>query len=671
MTGGTLPRRSIVIHAHFYQPPREEPWLELVEREPGAAPYHDWNQKIEQECYRSVVAARIPGSEGRIARIVNTLEAISFNVGPTLIEWLEREAPNTWAAMLAADRQSRARRGQGNAIAMPYHHLILPLASRRDKLTEVRWGIADFRRRFGREPVGMWLPETAVDEETLDVLASEGIRFTIVAPHQVVEAPPAGLPGKYVTTSGRTLALFVYDGPLSHDVAFGPLITDSDRWSAELLGRPLAQSGPTLISLATDGETYGHHHRFGEMALAATLERVGRDPDTRLENYASFLARHPAEHPVELVAPSSWSCVHGVERWRADCGCRTRPGTNQAWRAPLREALDWLAGELHARFESEAEPLLKDPWAARDAYAAIGLPSHLPGRGRELLEMERNALAMFGSCGWFFDDIAGLETIGCLRYAARAIEWAGAGAEALAEELRSRLAPALSNDPAKGTGREVYDRALPAHPPEARAAAAYAALRLLAPERLKPVVGAYLIEPGSEERLRVQHRRTGRIRCLAARAERPSPVGLLVSVTESRDEVPATTHSLALPDLPEPEREALHHAFRRELRASVLTREEETRIVDGLVTYRAALAEALIRQLPADPTAAHEVDRERLSLTLDLLALEERPLPFDAQTRYYRLLTQGPPEARRALRGFAERFGFALSRDRDTAAPGR
>jgi uncharacterized protein DUF3536/glycosyl hydrolase family 57 len=668
MTGGSLPRRSVVIHAHFYQPPREEPWLELVEREPSAAPYHDWNHKIEQESYRSVVAARIPASDGRIARIVNTLEAISFNVGSTLIEWLEREAPDTWAAILAADRQSRGRRGQGNAIAMPYHHLILPLASRRDKLTEVRWGIADFRRRFGREPVGMWLPETALDEETLDVLASEGIRFTIVAPHQVVQPPPAGLPGKYVTTSGRTLALFVYDGPLSHDVAFGPLITDAERWSAELLGRPLAASGPTLVSVATDGETYGHHHRFGEMALAATLDRLGRDPDVRVENYASFLARHPAEHPVELVAPSSWSCVHGIERWRADCGCRTRPETNQAWRAPLREALDWLAGELHTRFEAEATPLLEDPWVARDAYAAIGLPSHLPVRARELLEMERHALAMFSSCGWFFDDVAGLETIGCLRYAARALEWAGADAQSLADELRSRLAPAMSNDPAKGSAREVYDRALPSHPPDMRAAAAYAGLRLLAPERLKPVVGVYLIEPESDGRLRVQHRRTGRIRCLITKAERLSPVSLSVSVSDADATDPAI-HTLALVDLPEPERDALRHAIRQELRTRVLSRETETRIAEGLVTYRQALAEALIRQLPADPSAALDVDLERLSLTLDLLGLEERKVPFDAQTRYYRLLTQGPPEARRALRGFAERFGFALPGDSEPATP--
>ena len=663
MNSGSLPRRSVVVHAHFYQPPREEPWLELVEREPGAAPYHDWNRRIEEECYRAVVAARIPAPQGRIARIVNTLEAISFNVGPTLIEWLEREAPETWEAMLAADRSSRLRRGgHGNAIAMPYHHVILPLAPRRDKLTEVRWGIADFRRRFGREPAGMWLPETAVDDETLDVLATEGIRFTVLAPHQVVEPPPAGLPGKYVTSSGRSIALFIYDGPLSHDVAFGPLISDAERWSTEVLARPPVAAGATLVSIATDGETYGHHHRFGEMALAAMLERLAREPEVRVENYAAFLARHPAEHPVELVAPSSWSCAHGVERWRSDCGCRTRPETNQAWRAPLRQALDWLAEQLHALFEAEATPLLKDPWSARDAYTAIGLPSHLPVRARELLEMERNALRMFTSCGWFFDDVAGLETVVCLRYAAREIQCAGAAGAELEAELRHRLALAQSNDPAKGTARDVYDRALPSHPGEVRAAAAYAAVRALAPDRLKPMVGPYLIEVEAEDSLRVQHRRTGRASPLAARVERPTPAGVTVTVTAAGED-----HVLTLADLPEPAREDLHLALRQELRTAVLTREEESRIAAGVATYRHAIGEALVRQLPADPAEAASVDLERRALTLDLFALEDRAIPYDAQTRYYRLLTQGPPEARRPLRGLAERFGFALSSDPDAA----
>jgi len=469
--------RSVVIHGHFYQPPREDPWLNQIAAEPSAAPYHDWNQRIERESYRAVVAARVYAPDGRIAQIVNTLVSISFNFGATLLEWLEREAPETYAAVLEADRASRARHaGHGNAIAMPYHHVILPLGSRRDKVTEVRWGIADFRRRFGRDPEGMWLPETAVDPETLDVLAAEGIAFTILAPHQVEHAPPDGSAGRYRTPGGRSIALFVYDGAISHDVAFGPLLKDAVAWAKRLLSAGKSGTERRLVAVATDGETYGHHHKFGEVALAWVLRELERRRDVRVENFAAFLARHRAEQEVKLVAPTSWSCAHGVERWRADCGCRMAPErpTQQRWRTPLREALDWLAGELHARFEREGGALFQDPWAARDAYgtvvggAAAGIAQFVaqrlrPGADRsgerrapELLELERNALRMFTSCGWFFDDIAGIETIQILRYAARAIELAGADAARLEAGVLERLARAQSNAPAEGTGRDVY-----------------------------------------------------------------------------------------------------------------------------------------------------------------------------------------------------------------------
>ena len=448
--------RSIVIHGHFYQPPREDPWLNQVAAEPSAAPYHDWNERIERESYRAVVAARVYAPDGRIAHIVNTLASISFNFGATLLEWLERETPGTYAAVLEADRASRARHaGHGNAIAMPYHHVIMPLASRRDKITEVRWGIADFRRRFGRGPEGMWLPETAVDPETLDVLAAEGIAFTILAPHQVEQAPADGSAGRYRTSGGRSIALFVYDGPISHDVAFGSLLKDASAWAERLLAPGKRGHERRLVAVATDGETYGHHHKFGEVALAWVLRELERRRDARVENFAAFLARHRPEQEVKLVAPTSWSCVHGVERWRADCGCRMAPErpTQQRWRAPLREALDWLAGELHARFEQEGGALFAGSWAARDAY---GTDRTGDGRARELLEMERNALRMFTSCGWFFDDIAGIETIQILRYAARAIELAGADAPRLEAGVLERLARAQSNERAEGTGRDVY-----------------------------------------------------------------------------------------------------------------------------------------------------------------------------------------------------------------------
>ncbi|MCA1791738.1 MAG: hypothetical protein LC667_18365, partial [Thioalkalivibrio sp.] len=253
-----MTRPSVVVHGHFYQPPREIPWTDQVPREASAAPYHDWNERVLAECYRPVTEARVLDGQGRIRDVMNTLEWMSWDAGPTLLRWLAREAPATYGAFLEADARSLARTGFGNALAAPYHHVILPLASRRDKVTEVRWGIADFRRRFGRDPEGMWLPETAVDLETLEVLAEEGILFTVLAPQQVETPPAGGLPGRVSLSGGRSIAVFVYDGPLSHGVAFGSLLGDAEAWIREVTARS-AQQGTRLVSLATDGETFGHH----------------------------------------------------------------------------------------------------------------------------------------------------------------------------------------------------------------------------------------------------------------------------------------------------------------------------------------------------------------------------------------------------------------------------
>jgi alpha-amylase/alpha-mannosidase (GH57 family) len=455
--------RSIVIHGHFYQPPRDDPWLGTIPREASAAPYHDWNERIERESYAPVAAS---------------LPFLSFDFGPTLLAWMERYATETYAAVLAADRA-----GHNNALAMPYHHTILPLSPRRDKETEVRWGIADFRRRFGREPEGMWLPETAVDDETLDVLAAEGIRFTVLAPHQVERVPAGGRPGWHRTAAGRRIALFLYNGALSHDVAFGPLVRDPAAWIERLTAREGGNAGggsadvPELVSIATDGETFGHHHREGAVTLARVLDALSKRSDVRVDNFAAFLARHPPQEEVQLVAPSAWSCPHGVERWRSDCGCRVHGdrATQQRWRAPLRNALDWLAAELHGVFEREGGTIFAaDPWTVRDVYGAVlGAPDDTVtrfigerlrhpddrsalARAHELLELERHALRMFTSCGWFFDDIAGLESLIVLRSAARAIELTGADAARLEADLLERLALAPSNDPAVRTGRELY-----------------------------------------------------------------------------------------------------------------------------------------------------------------------------------------------------------------------
>ncbi len=449
--------RSVVVHGHFYQPPREDPATGIVPVEASAAPDHDWNARISRECYTPLSAARTGARQS--AGLLNAYAWLSFDVGPTLLGWLERDAPETWAAVLAGDRESARRLGgHGNALAMPYHHSILPLLSRRDKTTEVRWGLRDFERRFGRAAEGMWLPETAVDDETLDVLAAEGVAFTVLAPHQVARPPARGRPARYRTSAGRWITLCLYDGPLAHDVSFGPLLQDSTAWERRLF----ADAAAEVVAVATDGETYGHHHKFGEMALAALLTRLTRRSDVRIENFASLLARAPATDATALVTPSSWSCVHGVERWRADCGCRVTKGTQQRWRAPLREAVDWLAGEVHAVFEGEAREVTGrggarpvDVWRMRDE--ASGTPERSPrGRAAELLEMERCVLRAFTSCGWFFDDFAALEGRIVLRYAARAIALAGSEAPRLEAGFLARLTPALSNDPAMGSAADVY-----------------------------------------------------------------------------------------------------------------------------------------------------------------------------------------------------------------------
>ncbi|HEV8308366.1 MAG TPA: DUF3536 domain-containing protein [Methylomirabilota bacterium] len=488
--------RYIAIHGHFYQPPRENPWLEAVEVQDSAYPYHDWNTRVTAECYAPNTAARRVDAQNRILDIVNNLDRISFNFGPTLLHWLAEERPHVYARILEADRVSAAKRGgHGNAIAQPYNHAILPLASRRDKVTQVRWGLADFRYRFGRDPEGMWLPETAVDGETLEVLAEHGIAFTILAPKQAaqVRARPDGKwqegggaidpsrPYRWESRDGRSIALFFYDGPISHAVAFEGLLESGDAFAGRLLAafddrRP----GGQLIHVATDGESYGHHHRFGEMALAAACHRIEADGRAALTNYGAFLASHPATQEIRIVEPSSWSCAHGVDRWRADCGCNSgRLDWHQRWRRPLREAFDWLREQVDPLFEARASALLKDPWDARDDYVTVILSRSYPavaaflGRHQlrplthfeqveaiRLLELQRQRLLMYTSCGWFFDEVSGIETVQVLRYAARAIQLVrqlGANAN-LEEAFVQRLAAAPSNLPELGTGAEVYRR---------------------------------------------------------------------------------------------------------------------------------------------------------------------------------------------------------------------
>jgi alpha-amylase/alpha-mannosidase (GH57 family) len=487
-----VPSRSIVIHGHFYQPPRENPWLEAVEVQDSAAPHHDWNARVTAECYAPNTAARRVTPDNRILDIVNNFEKISFNVGPTLMAWLERHAPEVYRKILAADRTSRAARGgHGNALAQVYNHMIMPLATRRDRVTQVRWALADFHARFGREPEGMWLPETAVDDETLEILADHGIRFTILAPHQAWRVRPVGADAwtevndridpsrayRWRGTRGRSLALFFYDGPISRSIAFERVLESGEALVARLRGGLSdARDWPQLVHCATDGESYGHHRVFGDMALAAAIEQIEAERFATLTNYAAFLTAHPPRYDVEIHERTSWSCAHGVERWRADCGCRLRAEMHQRWRGPLRDALDWLRDQIDLFFEARAGEILKDPWAARDDYIEVILdrsPQRLAafldrhqGRGangnrvvdvRRLLEMQRNRLLMYTSCGWFFDDLSGIEPVQILKYAAIAMQYLrDLGGPSVDAEFRRRLALAPTNVPDMPNGGDVY-----------------------------------------------------------------------------------------------------------------------------------------------------------------------------------------------------------------------
>jgi alpha-amylase/alpha-mannosidase (GH57 family) len=493
--------KHICIHGHFYQPPRENPWLEFVEIQDSSYPYHDWNARILAECYAPNTASRILDTERRIIDLVNNYSRMSFDFGPTLFAWMERNAPDIYQAVLEADKVARERfGGHGAAIAQAYNHMIMPLANSRDKLTQVKWGIADFEYRFGRKPEGMWLPETAVDLETLDIMAEQGIGFTILAPGQAKRVRRKGekkwkdlagvgvdsrIPYTIALPSGRTIAAFFYDGGISHDIAFGDLLKNGESFARRLVGAIPDQKGAPgdegdlLVNIATDGETYGHHKRMGDMALAYCLYFIESKELARITNYAEFLEQHPSEHDVEIHENSSWSCVHGVERWRADCGCSSgmNHGWNQKWRAPLRAAMDWLRDNLAQVYETQSAGLFSDPWAARDSYVEIILDRSLDKvdafldrhavqpltredrvKALKLLEMQRHSMLMFTSCGWFFDDVSGLESMQILQYAARAIQLAKeVSGVSLGEVYVDLLKRVSSNKPEYGTAAKIYE----------------------------------------------------------------------------------------------------------------------------------------------------------------------------------------------------------------------
>ncbi len=475
-------KKYICIHGHFYQPPRENAWLEVVELQDSAAPFHDWNERINYECYAPNTAARILDGEGYITEIVNNYARISFNFGPTLLQWVEKADPETYQAILKADKLSQERYGgHGSALAQVHGHLIMPLADRRDKITQIEWGIKDFRHRFGRHPEGIWLAETAVDTETLELLAERDVLFTILAPRQAkayrsigdsewLETPDGSIdprrPYLYNLPSGRSIVLFFYHGEISQEVAFKGLLNNGKHFAHRLLDG-FDNDQQQLMHIATDGESYGHHHRKGEMALADCLDYLEDQQLATIMNYGHYLGLFPPDHEVQIHENSSWSCVHGVERWRSNCGCNSggHPGWTQEWRKPLRDTLNWLRDELRPLYEKEAGKFLLDVWEARNDYIRVILNRHpdnvqafIQRNARRLLnkeekikllrlmEMQRNTMLMFTSCGWFFDEISGIETNQILQYANRAIYYADqvAGAE-LHNEFIQRLELAPSN----------------------------------------------------------------------------------------------------------------------------------------------------------------------------------------------------------------------------------
>jgi len=490
--------RYICIHAHFYQPPRENPWLETVEVQDSAYPFHDWNQRITNECYAPNAASRTLDEHGCISKITNNYAHISFNFGPTLLSWMEAQEPEIYRSILEADRLSQERfSGHGSAIAQAYNHMILPLANNHDRYTQIHWGIRDFEARFERKPEGMWLPETAVDLQSLDMMAQLGIKFTILSPYQAFRFRRSGSrayrdaseakidpshPYLIRLRDGRSITVFFYDAPISQAVAFEKLLNSGEQFAHRLAGGFAdPRDWPQLIHIATDGESYGHHHAHGDMALSYALQYIEEKGIARLTNYGEYLEKHPPEHEAQVIENSSWSCSHGVGRWRENCGCSSGAanGWNQEWRGPLRNALDWLRDTMMPFYEQRVSAFFPDAWKARDEYIGVILNRSTKNLDRffsenasrqlsreervtalELLEMQRHAMLMYTSCGWFFDEISGIESVQVIAYAGRVIQLAkklsGDEGNSFEQGFLERLQQAKSNLPEHKDGAEIY-----------------------------------------------------------------------------------------------------------------------------------------------------------------------------------------------------------------------
>lgn len=489
----------LTIHGHFYQPPRENPWLEAIELQDSALPFHDWNERINKECYNPNSVSKIVDSRNRILDVVNNYEYMSYNFGPTLLSWMEQFAPLTYERIIKADIESISEHnGHGNAIAQVYNHIIMPLANEHDKETQIKWGIRDFEYRFGRKPEGMWLAETAVDDDTLRILEANGIKFTILSPYQADKFKKKGdkewtdvswgnidpaRSYKYNIKSapGKSIDLFFYDGAISRSVAFDELLKDGNKFIKRLKeGVSDCRDFPQIVNIATDGESYGHHTKFGDMALAYVLKVKAKDEGFKITNYAEYLEKYRSDCEVEIKQASSWSCFHGVGRWKEDCGCSTggHPGWNQKWRKPLREALDYLRDELVIIFEQEGPKYFDNVWEVRNKYIDVildrnemnvkkfqqenfkpDLSDEQKVHAMELLEIQRQAMLMYTSCGWFFSEISGIETVQIMKYAARAMQLATKFSNKdLETHFLEILSDAKSNIPEHGTGKDIFER---------------------------------------------------------------------------------------------------------------------------------------------------------------------------------------------------------------------
>jgi alpha-amylase/alpha-mannosidase (GH57 family) len=490
-----MTQKFICLHAHFYQPPRENPWTQEIEIQESAAPYKNWNKRITEECYAPNAKARILGDDLRIKKIINNYSRMSFNFGPTLLSWLESKSPETYQAILEADQESQKLfGGHGSALAQPYNHMIMPLANARDKLTQIRWGIEDFKCRFKRNPAGMWLPEAAVDIETLDLLAGEGIHFTVLAPSQAKQirskttsdwasvdenSLDTTRPYKLQLPSGRPFSIFFYDKNVSHQLAFENLLSNGDKFLNNLTSKFSTNTDKVeLVHAATDGETYGHHHKFGDMTLAYVLDQVQHHDSYSLTNYAQFLENHNSTWEVEILEDTSWSCAHGIERWRSNCGCHTggKEGWSQAWRRPLRDSLNCLRDQFEEKFEEALKPLVKDPWVARNDYVHLLQPdkdfegffirhgnTDLKEKEKintlKWLEIQRHTMLMYTSCGWFFNDVSGIETEQILRYASFALElYSQLDKTSIEPQFLETLKDAKSNIEKWKDGKFIYEK---------------------------------------------------------------------------------------------------------------------------------------------------------------------------------------------------------------------